>query len=186
MLPELTVKTELELEFLVKKIDYHIIRNKPFLQKEIRKFKRFIPKIYRDINKQIAKSASGKHRNEAAANFQIRLEKRIQKLLTEEQPDLHKIRRLIKQKIYVFDSFQESELLSFYAEFRAEWKIIESSIGKWNDEMSFLAWLIKGLKWKRLDDEQYKTMMRLIAFLRSSTKRMEKQLIRSIPRLSLN
>lgn len=186
LIPELAEKTELDLEFLVKKVNYHIIRNKPFLQKNLRRFKRLIPKIYRDLKKQIKQSASDKHRVDAAAAFQLSLEKKIQRLLTDEQPDLHRIRRLLKQKVYIFDSFQESELLSFYKEFRAEWKILESSIGKWHDEQVFLNWLIKGLQWKRLNDDQYKTMMRLIAHLRSSTKRMEKQLILSIPRLSLN
>lgn len=185
LLPELSAKTEMNLDFLIKKINYQIIRNKPFLQKEMKKFKRAVPRIYRQIDKQITSSSSGKQRIDAAANYQVKLEKAIQKQLAEDQPDLHRIRSIIKQKVYVFDSFQESELLSFYKEFRAEWKILESSIGKWHDELIFLNWLIKRLKWKRLNDEQYKTMMRLIAHLRSSTKRMEKQLIRSIPRLSL-
>ncbi len=186
LVPELKSKTDLDLDFLYKKIDYHLIRNKPFLEIELKKFKRKSPFIYRSINYQIKKAGKGKQRVETASDFQLYLEKKIQKLLTEDQPDLHRIRLLIKQKIYVFDSFQESELLSFYKEFRAEWKILESSIGKWHDELVFLDWLIKGLKWKRLNEEQYKTMLRLIAFLRSSTKRMEKQLSKSIPRLSLN
>jgi len=186
LLPELSGKTELDLDFLVKKLDYHIIRNKPFLEKEIKKFKKIIPKIYSQISKQIKITASGKQRINAAANYQVRLEKVVQKQLSEDQPSLTRIRRFMKQKVYIFDSFQESELLSFYKEFRAEWVILESSIGKWHDQVIFIQWLVKGLKWRRLNDEQYKTMMKLIAHLRSSTKRMEKQLIRSIPRLSIS
>ncbi|MEA1877391.1 MAG: hypothetical protein U9N86_11050 [Bacteroidota bacterium] len=186
LLPEFTVVTELDLDFLVKKINYKIIRNKPFLEKEMKKFKKTVPKIYSKINRQIALTASGKQRVDAAANYQVRLEKAVQKQLSEDQPNLPRIRRFIKQKVYIFDSFQESELLSFYKEFRAEWDILESSIRKWHDQVIFLQWLVKGLKWKRLDDEQYKTMMKLIAHLRSSTKRMEKQLIQSIPRVSFS
>jgi len=184
LLPELAAKTELDLDFLFKKVDYHIIRNKPFLEKEIKKFKKTIPRIFRRINKQIKITASGKQRIDAAANYQIRLEKAVQKQLSEDLPNLTRIRHFMKQKVHIFDSFQESELLSFYKEFRAEWDILESSIGKWHDQLLFLQWLVKGLKWKRLNDEQYKTMMKLIAHLRSSTKRMEKQLIRSVPRLA--
>lgn len=186
LIPEFIAITELDLEFLDKKINYKITRNKPFLEKEVKKFKKTIPKIYSRINTQIALTASGKQRVDAAANYQVRLEKAVQKQLSEDQPDLIRIRRLMKQKVYIFDSFQESELLSFYKEFRAEWDILESSIGKWHDQLLFLQWLVKGLKWKRLSNEQYKTMMKLIAHLRSSTKRMERQLIRSIPRLSFS
>ncbi|MCK5821559.1 MAG: hypothetical protein KAH17_06730 [Bacteroidales bacterium] len=183
LLPDLSAQTELDLDFLVKKLDYHIIRNKPFLEKEIKKFKKTIPRIFNRINREIKKAALGKQRIDAAANYQIRLEKAVQKQLSADQPSLLHIRRFMKQKVDIFDSFQESELLSFYKEFRAEWDILESSIGIWHDQMIFLQWLIKGLKWKRINDEQYKIMMKLIAHLRSSTKRMEKQLIRSIPRL---
>lgn len=186
LLPELAAKTDLDLDFLIKKINYQLIRNKPFLEKELKGFTKKTPAIFKRIKKEINSAAAGKQRADAASGFQLRLEKKIQRVLLMEQADLHRIRRLIKQKVYIFDSFQESELLSFYQEFRAEWKILETSIGHWHDELVFLQWLVKGLQWKRLKDDQYKTMMKLIAHLRSSTKRMEKQLIKSIPRLPLN
>lgn len=180
LVPKIAELSRLEIDFLDKKINYQIIRNKPFLQKMVRDFRKKIPTIFKKVRKQIILASEGKTRIDAAAAFQNRLGKRIQKQGLAENPDLHKIRRLLKQKVYIFDAFQESELLSFYKEFRAEWKILESTMGVWHDQMVFHEWLVPGLQWKRLSDEQYKTMMKLISFMRSSTGRMEKQLIKSI------
>jgi CHAD domain-containing protein len=155
------------------------------LKGEMKKFEKAYPKISGQIISQIDSAGQLNQRIDAPQAFQIRLEKRIQKQLDSEKPDLHLIRRIIKQKVYVFDTFQESELLSFYQEFRAEWKILESSMGKWHDQLVFQFWLNKGLKWKRLKDEEYKTMLKLIAWLKSSTDRMEEQLINSIPRVNI-
>jgi len=185
LLPEIAEQSGLDLEFLNKKISYHIIRNKAPLAKELKKFEKAYPRIFKNLEKQIKKSENLKQRTNAPRAYQVRLEKRIQKQLRSAMPDLHLIRMLIKQKVYIFDAFQESELLSFYKEFRAEWKILETSMGKWHDQLCLMEWLKKGLKWKRLDDEQYKTMLNLIAWLKSSTSRMEEQLIQSVPRLNV-
>ncbi len=180
LVPVLGDLSGLDIEFLDKKINYQIIRNKPFMAKYAKAFKRKIPGIYKKIYTQIKKAEKGRTRIDAAADFQIILGRRIQKQISSGSPDLHQIRKSLKQQVYIFDAFQESELLSFYQEFRAEWKILESTIGAWHDQFVFREWLIPGLKWKRLNDEQYKTMIKLIAFLRSSTGRMEKELIKSV------
>lgn len=185
LLPVISKQTGLDLDFLTKKISYQLIRNKVPLTKELRVFEKSYPRIFKNINQQVKNSVSLKQRTDSPRGYQIRLERKIQKQLRSSSPNLHLIRKLIKQKIYVFDAFQESELLSFYKEFRAEWKILESSMGKWHDQLCFLEWLNKGLKWKRLDDDQYKTMLNLIAWLKSSTTRMEEQLIQSVPRLNV-
>jgi CHAD domain-containing protein len=180
LVPEIAEISGLDIEFLDKKINYQIIRNQPYMEKYGKAFRRKITGLYKRIYTQIKKAEKGKTRVDAAADFQIILSRRIQKQLSSGSPDLHQIRRLLKQQVYIFDALQESELLSFYKEFRAEWKILESTIGNWHDQLVFREWLIPGLKWKRLDDQQYKTMIKLIAYLRSSTGRMEKELIKSI------
>ena len=185
LLPEISEQTGLNLEFLSKKISYHVNRNKAPLAKDLKNFEKAYPRIFKNIDKQLKKSETLRKRTDAPRGYQVRLEKRIQKQLRSSSPNLHLIRSLIKQKVYIFDAFQESELLSFYKEFRAEWKILESSMGKWHDQLCFMEWLSKGLKWKRLSDEQYKTMLNLIAWLKSSTDRMEEQLIQSVPRLNV-
>lgn len=182
LVPEIAELSGLDIEFLHKKISYQIIRNKPFLGQNTKAFKKKIPGIYKKIYTRIKAAEKGKTRIDAAANFQIILARKIQKQVSSESPDLHQIRKFLKQQIYIFDAFQESELLSFYKEFRAEWKILESTIGTWHDQLVFREWLIPGLKWKRLNDQQYKTMIKLITYLRSSTGRMEKELIKSIRR----
>jgi len=172
-----------DTSFLARKINYQIDRNRPFIREEIKKLKLRIPKFFSHLQGLIEQTCEGRSRHDAAMNYQLQLEKKIQKLVKGENPDLLRIRKLFKQKVYVFDSIQESELLSFYKEFRAEWEILESTMGIWHDQVILLQYLIRGLKWKRLNDEEYKIMMRLIAHLRSSTSRMEKQLIRSIPKI---
>jgi len=180
LVPKLAELSGLEIDFLDKKINYQILRNEPYLQKISKNFKRQVPGIFKKVRKQIVIADKSRTRMDAAEAYQVRLSKRIQKLADSELPDLHKIRQLLKQKVYVFDAFQKSELLSFYSEFRAEWKILESTMGVWHDQLVFQEWLIPGLRWKRLNDEQYKTMMKLISFLRSSSGRMEKELIKTI------
>ncbi len=183
LLPDLTEKSGLELEFLSKKILYPIKRNQPYVARDVKIFKKNQPALFNTIREQIEFAAKHRTRVDAATKFQKRLELRIQKQLNTPEPNLHRIRRLFKQKVYVFDTFQESELLSFYQTFRSEWKILESTMGKWHDQVMFMEYLIKSLHWKRLSDEQYKTMMKLIAHLRGSTSNMEDQLLQSIPRL---
>ncbi len=180
LVPKLAELSGLEIEFLDKKCNYQILRNKPYLQQISKDFKKKTPGIFKKVRKQIVLVDKGKTRINGAENYQIRLSKRIQKEADSDQPDLHKIRQMLKQKVYIFDAFQKSELLSFYTEFRAEWKIMESTMGVWHDQIVFQEWLIPGLQWKRLNDEQYKSMMKLISFLRSSTGRMEMELIRLI------
>jgi CHAD domain-containing protein len=178
-LPELEELSGLEIMFLEKKLNYHIIRNKPYLEQIVKKFRRRLPYIFKKIHTQIKVAGKGKTRIEAAADYQIRLARRIQKQVYLDKPNLHRIRKSLKQQVYVFDAFQESELLSFYKEFRAEWKILETTIGKWHDKLVFRDWLIPGLKWKRLTDQQYKIMIKLIAYLRRATERMEKELVKA-------
>jgi len=180
LVPKLAELSGLDIEFLDKKINYQILRNEPYLEQITKKFKKQVPGIFKKVKKQIVLADKSKTRIDAAEAYQIRLSKKIQKQADSESPDLHKVRQLLKQKVYVYDAFQKSELLSFYKEFRAEWKIMESTMGAWHDQVVFQEWLIPGLRWKRLNDDQYKTMMKLISFLRSSTGRMEKELIKTI------
>jgi len=179
ILPEIEELSSLEIAFLEKKLNYHIIRNKPYLIQLVKKFKRRLPAIFKKIHTQIRIAGRGRTRIDAAADYQISLARRIHKQAYSDQPDLHRIRKSLKQQVYVFDAFQESELLSFYKEFRAEWKILESTIGKWHDQLIFREWLIPGLQWKRLNDQQYKIMIKLISYLRRATERMERELVKA-------
>ena len=178
-LPDIQELSGLEIMFLEKKLNYHIIRNKPFLVQILKKFKRRLPAIFKKIQTQIKVAGKDRTRIDATADYRIRLAKKIQKEAYADRPDLHKIRKNLKQQVYIFDAFQESELLDFYKEFRAEWKILETTIGNWHDQLVFREWLIPGLQWKRLSDQQYKVMIKLIAYLRRSTERMERELVKS-------
>ncbi len=180
LVPIMAELSGLEIDFLDKKINYQIIRNKKYLKQIVKAFEKKIPGIFRNIHKQISSAGKGKTRIDAAATYQVRLGKRIQKQVNSAKADLHQIRKTLKQKVYIFDSLQESELLSFYKEFRAEWKIMESTMGVWHDQKVFRIWLIPGLKWKRLNDQQYKAMIKLITYLRRTTDRMERELVKAM------
>ena len=56
--------------------------------------------------------AEGAFHWESDQEMQVRLEKEVQRQLSKDQPNLPRIRRFMKQKVYIFDSFQESELLN--------------------------------------------------------------------------
>ena len=184
LLPELEDKTGLDLTFLIKKIGYQVKRNQPPLKSIALDLQKELPGVFQAIKQQVEHADEAKSRHDAPMAFQLRLEQKIKNQLRAENPDLHRIRRILKQKVHIYDSFMESELLSFYKEFREEWKILESSIGHWHDEQVFMHWLQKGLHWKRLTDEQYKTMLKLIAHLKASTTRMEKELLKTVPQLN--
>lgn len=180
LVPEIAELSGLDIQFLDKKINYQITRNKKYLKQIVKTFEKKLPGIFRNIYKQIKEVEKGRTRVDPAENHQLRLGKKIQKQILSEKPDLHQVRKSLKQKVYIFDALQEAELLSFYKEFRAEWKILESTVGTWHDQTVFREWLIPGLQWKRLSDEQYKAMIKLIAYLRRTTQRMEKELIKSM------
>lgn len=184
LLPEFSEKTALDLAFLTSKMTYQLKRNQYPLIRVAGEFRKTIPDLFAEIRKQAENAEKSRNRPDAPMAFQLRLEQKIRKQVGAETPDLHRIRRLLKQKVHLYDSFQESELLSFYKEFREEWKILESGIGRWHDELVFMHWLQKGLQWKRLTDEQYKTMLRLISHLHATTSRMEKELLKSVPQLN--
>ena len=182
LVPEIAELSGLDIEFLDRKINYQIIRNRKFLEQTAQDFGNKAPQLFENIQAQILNAGNLKTRVDPAENYQLRLGKKIRKQISSDKPDLHKARKDLKQKIYIFDALQESELLGFYREFRAEWKILETTIGKWHDHATFREWLIPGLKWKRLSDRQYKSMIKLIAYLRASTGRMEKELIKTMKR----
>jgi CHAD domain-containing protein len=180
LVPKLADLSGLDILFLDKKINYQLVRNEPFIIKDVKAFKRKVPGLFKKIRTQINNAPKGQVKMDAPESYQVKLDRRIKREVASGSPDLHKVRRILKQQIFIFDALQESELLSFYQEFRAEWKILESTMGAWHDQVMFHDWLIPGLQWKRLSDEQYKTMMKLISYLRSTNGRMERELIKTM------
>lgn len=180
LVPKLADLSGLDIQFLDKKINYQLLRNEPFIIKDVKTFKRKVPGLYKKIISQINNASKGQIKMDAPESYQVKLDRRIKREIASGSPDLHKVRRILKQQVYIFDALQESELLSFYKEFRAEWKILESTMGAWHDQVVFHDWLLPGLQWKRLSDEQYKTMMKLISYLRSTNGRIERELIKTM------